>query len=232
MNQIIFDIETGPLPKDEIIDAMPSFNPDEVKVGNLKDEEKIKAKLADAEQKHREAFFNEAALNPTTGRVLCVGVRIRSWDDPSGPAEETRIIGDKDESEAEILGEFWDLAVTTGVTNELIGFRCKAFDLPFMFKRSWKLGVIPPNHLRNGRYWIQKIIDLYEIWSFDDYRAKGSLDSIAKFLGIPGKTGSGADFARLWLENREAAIAYAIRDVDITTQIYDRFHKTVPNEWA
>ena len=41
MNQFLFDIETGPLPDAELALLMPPFDPAEIKVGNIKDADKI-----------------------------------------------------------------------------------------------------------------------------------------------------------------------------------------------
>jgi hypothetical protein len=58
---IVFDIETGPLPSDEIransapfVPAPPpgDFDPSAVKLGNLKDEAKIAAKINDAREEY------------------------------------------------------------------------------------------------------------------------------------------------------------------------------------
>lgn len=233
MNLVVWDIETGPLPKEDIIDMLPPFNPDDVKIGNLKDEAKIAAKLADAERQHRETFFDNAALNPMTGQVLCIGVMVRDWDRPETELDQVQVIGENGETEAEIIQKFWQLTTTKhGVTNELVGFNCNSFDLPFLYRRSWKYGIIPPVQLRNGRYWNRQITDLREDWLMGDYRGHGSLDSIAKFLGVQRKRGSGAFFSKLWNEDRKAAIEYAIGDIQTTTQIYDRIHKVAPSEWA
>ena len=64
MKTIFFDVETGALPESEIAAIMPPFDPAEVKTGNLKDPDKIAAKLAEAEANHRRDFFERAALDP------------------------------------------------------------------------------------------------------------------------------------------------------------------------
>ena len=50
---IIFDIETAPLLESELAALVPPIDPAKVKTGNLKDPEKIAAKLAEAEVNHR-----------------------------------------------------------------------------------------------------------------------------------------------------------------------------------
>ena len=58
---LVFDIETGPLPDDVLKERVPpfdepprpgKFDPVTVKLGNLKDEDKIKAKIEAAKKAH------------------------------------------------------------------------------------------------------------------------------------------------------------------------------------
>ena len=74
MQTIVFDVETGPLAESELSALLPPFEPAEVKTGNIKDPEKVAAKIAEAEVNHRRDFFDRAALDPLTGRVIAIGV--------------------------------------------------------------------------------------------------------------------------------------------------------------
>ena len=107
---LIFDIETGPLDEDTVLAAAGDFvqpphpgefDPGSVKIGNLKDQAKIEAKIAEARASHetavaqhaqtveqaRQAWVAEqidrAPLSPITGRVLAIGywsaTRIVLW---------------------------------------------------------------------------------------------------------------------------------------------------------
>ena len=58
-----------------------------------------------------------------------------------------------------------------------------------------------------------------EIWQFGDRQAAGSLDTISKHLGVGAKTGNGKDFAKLWIEDREKAIAYLRNDLELCREI-------------
>lgn len=86
MHTICFDIETGPLPETELAAMVPAFDPAEVKTGNLKDRDKVAAKIAEAEANHRREFIERAALDPLTGRVLAIG--LLNWD--TGECRPTR----------------------------------------------------------------------------------------------------------------------------------------------
>lgn len=147
----IFDIETGPDPEA----ICPPFNPDDVKCGNIKDPEKIRAKLAEAEANHEKQWLENAALSPFSGRVLCVGVKV-------GKEIGFSVL---EGSEKVILQNFWDLV--NKVETFWYGFNIFQFDLPFLIKRSWHLGVSAPiEKVRHGSYWSDKFIDVREYFNF------------------------------------------------------------------
>lgn len=210
MKTIFFDIETGPLGDSELAALLPPFDRNAVKTGNLKDLEKIAAKLAEAEANHRCEFFERAALDATTGRVLAIGLLTEDG--------EFSIIGH--DEEPRLLQEFWAVCRSgTGCVNRMIGFNTHLFDLPFLIRRSFKHRVEIPAGIRNGRYWSDEMVDLREMWQMGDRQAHGSLGSIARHLGIGRKNGQGADFARLWREDRDQAIAYLRTDLELTAGI-------------
>lgn len=211
MRTIFFDIETGPLPESELAALVPPFDPAEVKTGNLKDPDKIAAKLAEAELNHRRDFVERAALDPLTGRVVAIGLLYRD----SG---EFFVIGHDDE--AATLREFWDATKgEMGRINELIGFNTHLFDLPFLIRRSWRHRVAVPSGIRRGRYWGDEMADVREAWQLGDRQARGSLDVIAKHLGAGAKNGDGKDFAALWQSDRAKAVEYLRNDLELTRRV-------------
>jgi uncharacterized protein YprB with RNaseH-like and TPR domain len=211
MKTIFFDIETGPLPENELAALLPRFDPAEVKTGNIKDPDKIAAKIAEAETNHKRDFIERAALDPLTGRVIAIGL----LDSESGKFD---VIGHDDE--AKTLGEFWEACLgEMGRTNQMVGFNSSQFDLPFLFRRSWKHRVQIPLGIRRGRYWSEEMIDLREGWQLGDRMARGSLDAIAKHLGVGEKNGEGKEFARLWAEDRAKAVAYLRNDLELTAKV-------------
>ncbi len=234
MKTLVFDIETGPLPETELAAMMPAFDPAEVKTGNLKDPAKIAEKIAEAEANHRRDFIERAALDPLTGRVVAIGVMAYEargeHPTPFGKGGRFSIIGHADE--AQMLREFWELTRgEMGRMNPMIGFNIFGFDLPFLFRRSWKHRVPVPFGLRRGRYWSDQLIDLRDAWQLGDRQARGSLDSISKHLGVgakcvphgplSGMTITGADFAGLWNSDRKSAEAYLHNDIELTALVAD-----------
>jgi hypothetical protein len=239
METIVFDIETGPLPETELLAMLPAFDPAEVKTGNIKDPEKVAAKIAEAEANHRRDFVERAALDPLTGRVVAIGVMTfdaRGEDGPDFKAGQFSILGHEDE--AQTLREFWELTRgDMGRMHPMIGFNIFTFDLPFLFRRSWKHRIAVPFGLRRGRYWGDQLVDLRDTWQLGDRQARGSLDSIARHLGVgakcvpvaapqangplSGKQITGADFAGLWKNDRTSAEAYLRNDLELTAKVAD-----------
>ncbi len=212
MKTIFFDIETGPLPERELAEIVPPFDPTEVKVGNLKDPEKIAAKRAEAEANHRREFVERAALDPLTGRVLAIGLLSERG--------EFRVLGEEDETTT--LRLFWMACRgEMGRVNRMVGFNTHTFDLPFLIRRSYKHRIEIPSGIRRGRYWAEQMVDLREEWQLGDRQARGSLDTIARYLGLGQKNGHGEDFVRLWKEDRKRAVEYLRNDVELTARIAD-----------
>lgn len=208
---IIFDIETGALPFGEL--AIPAFNPSDVKLGNTRDPDKIAERIRQAEENHVTDYIKNAALDALSGQVLCIGYRL----DRNEPA----ILSSDADGEAAMLRQWWELLDAWERHTRIIGFNIKAFDLPFLIKRSWKHRVTVPYWIRNGRYWNDLVVDLREVWQLGDNRAHGSLGAISRHLGLGEKAGNGADFANLWKTNRQAAIDYCLQDVKLTQQVAD-----------
>ena len=245
---IVFDIETGPLPEDQVLGLSRPFEPpakpepfdvSEVKLGNLKDAEKISAKIADAKAKRdkeiadygteverlretwRQEAIGKAALDATTGQVLAIGYR-------SCNGTAIRCIDD-DHTEENLLVEFWMRYKKSRQENrKLVGHNIFNFDLPFLVQRSWIHGLaVPPTAIEQDRYWDKRVFaDTMTRWALGRWGSSGmiTLDRVAKTFGLPGKPEGidGGDFARLFfgteLERKEA-IAYLDCDLDLTYRV-------------
>jgi predicted PolB exonuclease-like 3'-5' exonuclease len=199
MNTITFDIETGASSRAEIAELKPDFEAP----SNWKDPDKIRAYI---EAKEAD-WHQQAALSATTGRVLSIG-----YIEEGG---EFRALASGDE--ASDIAAFWNVITHYGaITHRLVGFNSNSFDLPFLIRRSWKLGIRPPATLMSGRYLNHNCVDLLDLWRCGNREDRISLDKLARFLGIGGKNGNGAEFASLFSMNREAALRYLENDVLLT----------------
>lgn len=245
---LIFDIETGPQPLEQLRAMIPEFpefvepgefDPSTVKLGNLKDQAKINEKIEAARVAHEQSkatarqdweaakakaeqdFVDRAALSAATGQVLAIGYY-------SAEKQVSAVQGvDAETDEVTLLESFWKKFVRNSKTGtSIVGFNSNQFDLPFLVRRSWILGVDIPNGVRNGRYFSNLFIDVREVWLCGQRwnECESSLNHVAKALGVGAKTDGvcGADFARLWNgteEEKAKAVEYLTTDVELTYQV-------------
>ena len=247
---IVFDIETGPESDDRIREffqwdggdpeeiARRRFDPSTVKYGQTKDAIKRKTKLEEMRTKFEAAktkdlavietdrtkawtaFKGRAALSPMTGRVLAIGFG-KSESACEWGQNRLTLCGIDGEPEAELLEGFWCVFRNhREVASPMVGFNIVGFDVPFLVRRSWLLGVDVPDSFRNGRYLDKTFVDLADVWAAGDWRGKmPKLDTLAAYFGVTRKTGSGADFARLFEEDREKAADYLKHDLLATLEV-------------
>lgn len=225
MKTLIFDIETGPAPEEEIRSMMPAFDPESVKMGNLKDPEKRAEKLKEAKENYYTDAYAKAALNAWSGQVLAIGYK---W---LGEDKEPQILhGD----EAAILDEFAGISARTAKSiamaerPQLCGFNIEGFDLPFLARRCMKhdvtLGdVFRPEH---NRYYNSNVIDLMKIWQCGNRQEFISLNRLAKFLGCEQKDNlvDGKNFYKFYEdpETQHIALKYLRQDVIVTEQVAEK----------
>lgn len=218
---LIFDIETGPLPAEELAALTPPFDPTEVKIGNLKDPAKIAEKIDQARRDHEAEHVERAALSPITGRVLAIGYL--------NPISNRSLVddGERDGGEPGLLDRFWSQYTKLRAQQKpLAGFNCRSFDVPFLIRRSWLHEVdVPETVLKTDRYLDETFFDLLIRWRCGNgTNESASLDRVAKFFGLAGKPAgvTGADFARLWATERTRAVEYLQNDLAMTAAIARR----------
>jgi uncharacterized protein YprB with RNaseH-like and TPR domain len=207
---IFFDIETGPLAQDELEVRMPIFEAR----ANLKDPVKIEADITEKRKKWEEG----ATLNAYTSRIWAIGyikegeVSIDHYGAEPNATQEASMVE-------------WFFQQLEG-PQKLCGFNILSFDVPFIVRRAYALGVHVPSSLRHLKYWRDKFVDLLELWTLGTYRNEAnnriSLNNLAKHLGLKGKTDSGANFWRNMKEDQPNAIAYLKRDVELLVEVYDK----------
>jgi DNA polymerase elongation subunit (family B) len=201
---MIFDIESSPLSEEEIRRNVPGFNPDKVKLGNLKDKGKIEKKIEDARESYWPNIFKKAALSPITGCVLCIGLKNPDEDQPQIWAD----------TERHMLSMFWQVVDSCHEdVEEVVGYNICGFDLPFMIRRSWFIGVPVPRWVRgtNKRYFNPLFVDLLDLWNCGqklDECPTGGLNGLLHLCQLPPKLPNGQSFHKKWKENRDEAILY------------------------
>lgn len=202
-----FDIETEPLPDEELALVKPAFSAPR----SWKDPIKIAAEIAEKEA----AWKENAALSAVTGRVLAIGIIV---DGVFRMIDPRFWAADGESNEAAVIRDFWSATMAA----KWCGFNCFKFDLPFLIRRSWKLGVEVPGFVRDGRWWGSRFVDLREIWQLGDREAGGGLDELSRFFGHGQKLGSGANFAKLYHESPDLALEYLEQDLRLTQALYRR----------
>jgi hypothetical protein len=202
-----FDVETGSLSDDQLALVKPEFRA----AKNLKDPEKIKADIADKEADWRA----RAALDATTAQILAVGLL------------DGDVFTVLDGDEKTILTQFWSWAdIELGLSNRLVGFCIFHFDLPMLARRSFVNGVAIPMSVRRSSYrpWHEGFVDIAVAWQCGNRDQTISLDLLARSLGVGKKTGSGADFAKLYQTDRAAALEYLHTDLLLAKSIYEKMN--------
>jgi hypothetical protein len=239
---VVFDIETGPLPDEQLKAVTPVFDresiahpgewsPLSVKVGNLTDQAKIQAKIEQARAAHaaevasyadrveaaEKAYWSDvkskAALSALTGQVLAIG-----YKSEKGVTLDC-VSGVRKESA--ILTAFWfQYERMRQSDRHLVGFNIREFDIPFIAQRSVINDIAVPKTLLAQNKWLDSIfVDLRDRWGFGG-RPSGSLDAISRACGTGAKPEglNGGMFHTLYAnpETREQAIEYLENDLEMT----------------
>ncbi|MCC7462587.1 MAG: 3'-5' exonuclease [Gammaproteobacteria bacterium] len=163
-------------------------------------------------------------------RVVAIACALRT-------REQFRIwsLGDVASGEAELIARFFD-----GIekyTPDLVSWNGSGFDLPVLHYRALKAGVQAPRYWETGdadtafRYnnylsrYHWRHLDLMDVLSSHNARARASLADMAALLGLPGKLGfAGDQVCDAVLAGQLAAVRrYCETDVLNTTLIYLRF---------
>ncbi len=163
-------------------------------------------------------------------RIVAISVALRSRD-----SFKIWSLGEPDAPEAEIIQRFFD-----GIekyTPDLVSWNGGGFDLPVLHYRALKHGIIAPRYWEMGEEdqsfkWNNYInrfhwrhLDLMDVMSGYQARARASLEDVSMLLNLPGKLGMSGD--KVWdayLDGQIRAIRdYCETDVLNTYLIYLRF---------
>lgn len=248
---LVFDIETEPLPDEILLQTFVppeplkppgEFDPDEVKLGNTKAQDKIAQKIEDARKKHvlavrehqnkeqsrqfeaLDKFREKASLSVFTSKVCAIGIMgsdgLHDIWDATDEAEAIRML----------WRSFERVFSNRGI---VVGHCIHTFDLPYLVRRSWLLDVSIPDGVLPAPgvpYWPNHFVDLNSRWNTGTRDKTGTLDEIGKYFGLGGKNEEveGKNFYRLWRsekpEERQAARNYLYRDLELALKIANRIH--------
>jgi predicted PolB exonuclease-like 3'-5' exonuclease len=179
--------------------------------------------------KRREATGGEF-LAHEQHRIVAISVALRS-------REQFKVwsLGDADAPEAELIQRFFD--GIERLSPDLVSWNGGGFDLPVLQYRALRHGIVAPrywevgdndqgfrfNNYLNRFHW--RHLDLMDVLSSFQSRARASLENISLLLGQPGKLGmSGAQVWDAYLDGQIEHIRnYCETDVLNTFLVYLRF---------
>ena len=225
MDYLAIDIETIP---DKLSDEiMPKFDPENVKLGNLKDPAKIKQRMI-AEEKNFEAKIPKLmSLDPMMGQIICIGFYDRS--------EKASVLSQRTHKEIDLLKEFLDRATKASKIVTKNGYN---FDLPFIKCRMMLLDVqlsreanwmVFPKMFQKmqRRYGSDVHVDIQQELSNWDLSKTKKLPWLAKRFGLEVQNDeNGSKVFDWWLERDwEKIESHCIQDVLLTAKIYERMEK-------
>ena len=216
MNTMVFDIETVP----DVALGRRLYSLDE-----LDDQAVAKAMFFRRLQESGSEFLQHYQHRIVAiSIVLRVGQRVRVWS-----------LGDHDSDEADLIRRFFE-----GIEQykpELVSWNGGGFDLPVLHYRAllhsiqapryWELGdedrSFRYNNYLSRFHW--RHIDVMDVLSGFQPRARAGLDAIAVMLGFPGKMGLGGDKVwDTWVEGKIEQIRdYCETDVLNTDLVFLRF---------
>jgi len=230
MKYLAFDIETIPQP-DLPEGVKPEFDPESVKLGNVKDPEKIKVKLEEAEQQFESDLIKKMSLDPDLCEVVAFacfpeGEKVDFYADDNEHDEDT---------EYEIIHEAWDQIRTAYNTRiPIVSYNGIGFDLPVLFHAAIRLDIplSPTMYLDLTRKYDNKVhYDLMQILAGWDRTKWKPLDFYLKLFGVGGKSESGSQVYEMWkAKEYEKIREYCKQDVLMTAKLFDRIFPWIIKE--
>lgn len=208
MNILYFDIETLPGPERPTLEEVEALAP-----RNMKKPETIRAWA----EENQEAQWRKQALDSMAGKILAIGYALND-------AEPEVLIQGRDgiECERDLLARFQDNLVGMGTNPDFCGHNIKTFDLPWIWRKAVQHRLNPLcNMIPRARY-DPRIKDTMELWAAD-FKDHVSLDAIARFLGLEGKTEGmdGSQVLDLYEAGELDRIAeYCGQDVRVVRSVY------------
>lgn len=172
------------------------------------------------QEENAEKVYRAQALDSMQGRILSIGWAFQL-------EEPLALISGNEycENEYELLTKFQNLLTLHRMDRSdvsWIGHNIRTFDLPWLWRKALQYRLFQLASIIPRGKFDKRIVDTMELWA-SEYRERVSLNNIAKFLGLTGKT-SGMDGSKIydfWLENKLDEIKeYCRQDVDTVRRVY------------
>jgi DNA polymerase elongation subunit (family B) len=220
VRRIVFDIETCAFPFESLSESQQEYL--------LRYAEKETD--PNKKQEQTDQAIRYTSLYPLTAKCVSIGIydidKNKSFVYYESEEEEEWFSEDKQIhykglTEIEILKSFWKIIK---VTDQVVTFNGRNFDITFLVIRSAMLKVKPSKNLIKSRYDTKSHIDLLEQFTFYGLTRKFNLDFYCNAFGIESpktKEISGMEVKNLYEAGRLRDIAiYCSRDIYATYQLY------------
>ena len=210
----VIDIET--IPSQSLPDSVkPEFDPDTVKIGNIKDVLKIDEKINAAEQEFNNALDKKMSLDPDLCEVVCFGVK---------SSDNEWIYG---HDQPCLVSDAWDVIKKAYLDHiPLVSFNGIAFDLPVLWHQAMCLTIPVDAQMYSDltkKYDNPYHYDLMQILGGWDRTKWKSLDFYLKLFGIGEKSGDGSEIYGWWkVREYEKIKEHCENDVKMTGQLFER----------
>jgi len=220
MRRIVLDIETCAYPFESLSESQQEY------LLRYAEKETDPGK----KQEQTDQAIRYTSLYPLTAKCVAIGIYDIDKNKSfvyyeSTEAEEwfseDQQIHYKGLLEEEMLKSFWKIMK---VTDQVVTFNGRNFDIPFLMMRSAMLKIKPSKNLVGRRYDKKSHIDLLEQFTFYGLTRKFNLDFYCNAFGIESpktKEISGMEVKNLYEAGRLRDIAiYCSRDIYATYQLY------------
>ena len=220
MRRIVFDIETCSYPFESLSESQREYLL------------RYAEKESDFEKKQHQIddAVRYTSLYPFTAKCIAIGIydieKEKSFvyyenEKPEEWASEDGLVHYKGLPENEMLNSFWKIIE---VTDQVVTFNGRNFDIPFLMLRSAILKIKPARNLIGNRYDTSSHIDLLDQFTFYGLTRKFNLDFYCHAFGIESpktKEISGMEVKNLYEAGRLKDIAtYCSRDIYATFKLY------------
>jgi DNA polymerase elongation subunit (family B) len=200
---LFFDIETSANPEALVFLLEPSAP------ANYKDSDKIAQYILEKKAEQ----VSQAPLDADLGQVIAISMQFGL-----GSQVEVHLVDDSEtRTESDLIRWFWKAYAKTD--GRSCGYNILGFDLPYLLKRSFALGIQVPRQPQLAKFRTEPTIDLMAIL-YNWGPAKG-LKWVCKRYGIPNPLPE-LDGSQVANMDRETLRKYAGNDVDLVVELYKR----------
>ncbi|MFA5745961.1 MAG: ribonuclease H-like domain-containing protein [archaeon] len=153
-------------------------------------------------------------LNPIDSKIIAIGLK---------STKDNKLVILQSDNEKEMLTEFWKIydnfRANSSLTNKIVGFNIKQFDISFLVTRSFVNGVtVVP-------FVLKEIIDIRDLLTcFKRGPTRGTLKEFGEIIGVVlVEDMDGSKVAETyWSGNIDLIKTYLAKDIELTEKIHNK----------